>query len=70
MNLPNTKRCDECGSDYFADSSAMAQLCPECAHLLYAYPICEHNFADGRCTRCGWDGSLSRLSKERRPTSR
>jgi hypothetical protein len=51
--------CDECGSDYFADTSQMARLCPECAHLLYGYPNCDHSFADGRCAKCHWDGSRS-----------
>src|SRR5262249_54828616 len=54
-----SKQCDECGSEYFAAASPMAKLCPECAHLLYAYPACIHSFADGRCTSCGWDGSRS-----------
>jgi predicted RNA-binding Zn-ribbon protein involved in translation (DUF1610 family) len=59
MNERATKPCDECGSDYFADSSKMASLCPECAHWLYGYENCAHIFAEGRCTRCGWDGSPS-----------
>jgi predicted RNA-binding Zn-ribbon protein involved in translation (DUF1610 family) len=53
------KRCDECDSIYFADSSALAQLCPECAHHLYGYANCDHAFAERRCVRCGWDGSRS-----------
>lgn len=59
MSARESRRCDECGSDYFADSSRMARLCPECAHRLYGYPRCDHSFADGRCTKCGWDGSGS-----------
>lgn len=54
-----TKRCDECGSDYFGAQSPMAQLCPECSHWLYGYPRCPHEFAGGRCSKCGWDGSVS-----------
>jgi len=54
-----TRTCDECGSAYFADASAMAALCPECAHHLYGYDPCEHDFIGGRCARCGWDGSRS-----------
>jgi len=54
-----TKRCDECGSDYFGAASSMAQLCPECSHWLYAIPGCCHKFTDGRCSNCGWDGSVS-----------
>src|SRR4051794_35556824 len=53
------KPCDECGSDYLAATSQMAQLCPECSHRLYGYPSCEHKFAEGRCSICGWDGSVS-----------
>ena len=58
-NLPEVKRCDECDSDYFAASSQMLQLCPECAHHLYGYPACSHIVAEGRCLTCGWDGSRS-----------
>ena len=54
-----TRRCDECGGGYLAASSKMASLCPECAHRLYGYPPCAHEMADGRCTKCGWDGSTS-----------
>ncbi len=52
-------RCDECGSDFIAEQSAMPGLCAACAHRLYGYPACEHLFKDGRCTLCGWDGSVS-----------
>ncbi len=54
-----TKCCDECGSDYLAAASQMSHLCPECAHWLYGYPRCGHEFAEGRCSKCGWDGSVS-----------
>jgi hypothetical protein len=50
--------CDECGSDYVA-ASQMSRPCAECAHWLYGYPRCEHEFAGGRCSKCGWDGSVS-----------
>lgn len=53
------KVCDECGSDYFASASSMSQLCPECSHWLYGYPRCPHEFTEGRCSKCGWDGSVS-----------
>ncbi|BCG95409.1 hypothetical protein MesoLj131a_42730 [Mesorhizobium sp. 131-2-1] len=53
--------CDDCGSTYFAGSSAMAELCPDCAHWLYGYANCEHRFEGGRCEQCGWDGSRSKF---------
>jgi hypothetical protein len=56
---PETRCCDECGSDYLVATSQMASLCPECAHWLYGYSQCPHEFSGGRCSRCGWDGSVS-----------
>lgn len=50
------KICDECESEYFSDTSEMAQLCPDCANDLYGYPNCVHQFENGRCLRCYWDG--------------
>ena len=44
--------CDECGSLFFKGSSQMMGLCPECAHILYGYPNCDHHFQDGRCVNC------------------
>lgn len=54
-----TPICDECGSTFIAATSRMAALCPECAHCLYGTEPCAHTFAEGRCTRCGWNGSVS-----------
>ena len=51
--------CDECGSLFFKGSSQMMGLCPECAHILYGYPNCDHHFQNGRCVNCCWDGSKS-----------
>lgn len=51
--------CDECGSTFIAARSAMSGLCAECAHQLYGYPACAHDFENGRCRHCGWDGSVS-----------
>lgn len=64
-------RCGECESRYFADSSKMAKLCPECAHALYGYLNCPHEMAateagDSRCNKCGWDGSVSTYLRSRR----
>ena len=68
------KVCDECGSTYNTETSAMVALCPECAHWLYGYPPCEHVFemtdAGNRCTRCAWDGSRSAYIRELIGTNR
>ena len=45
------RRWDECGSDYFAASSYIARLCPECGHRLYTHQPCGHGFAGGRRSR-------------------
>ena len=51
--------CDECGSRFVSSQATMSGLCPECSHYLYNKPNCAHSFRDGRCRRCGWDGSVS-----------
>jgi len=51
--------CDECGSAFASSDATMSALCPECSHYLYDKPNCAHSFRDGRCRRCGWDGSVS-----------
>lgn len=51
--------CDECGSEFLRVSSKMMALCPECAHVLYGYPNCNHIFKNGRCIHCYWNGSRS-----------
>lgn len=56
--------CDECLSSYFTDSSKMAGLCPNCAHKLYGYPSCTHDFEEGSCLKCGWNGQESDYVKE------
>lgn len=50
------KICDECESEYYADTSEMRKLCPDCSHYLYGYPNCKHEFNSGRCTKCFWNG--------------
>ena len=65
------RTCDECGSAYLTSASQMASLCPECAHILYGYPYCEHVFRDGECVKCLWNGSRSeylRLLLEEKPS--
>lgn len=64
-NDDQLKECDECGSEYYASTSKMDQLCPECASILYGYDNCDHVFGeDKRCSRCYWDGSASEYIKQ------
>ena len=56
--------CTECKSEYYAHTSKMTSLCPECAHVLYGYENCDHQFRDGRCIKCLWDGSVSEYIKK------
>jgi predicted RNA-binding Zn-ribbon protein involved in translation (DUF1610 family) len=58
------KTCDECGSKYYSSTSRMAHLCPECSHILYGYENCNHQFENGRCIKCYWDGSRSEYIKK------
>ena len=60
------KICTECKSEYYAHTSKMKDLCPECAHVLYYYKNCDHQFSDGRCIKCFWDGSASAFIKEQK----
>ncbi len=63
MNKPKTKLCDECGSKYNSQSSRMYSLCPECSNILYGYEKCNHNFVNGKCSKCLWDNSASDFVK-------
>ena len=56
--------CEECGSEYYAASSLMKSLCPECANVLYGYPNCSHVFENGRCILCYWDGSRTKFTQK------
>ena len=53
------KTCDECESEYFSDSSEMMKLCPDCSHYLHGYLNCIHDFKEGRCVNCYWNGITS-----------
>jgi len=73
MNVTNNKNkmniCDECKSDFLTVSSEMPNLCPECAYWLYGYKKCTHEFINGRCIKCHWNGNTSdyteNIKKER-----
>lgn len=56
--------CIECESLYYADSSKMSELCPECAHVIYGYEPCLHEFEEGKCIKCFFDGSKSDFIKK------
>lgn len=55
--------CTECGSWFLRSASKMRGLCPECASRLYGYETCAHEFRDGKCVKCLWDGSPSDFIK-------
>jgi len=55
--------CDECKSNYYQASSEMNSICSECANALYGYQTCKHEFDNGRCLKCYWDGSTSTYIK-------
>jgi predicted RNA-binding Zn-ribbon protein involved in translation (DUF1610 family) len=57
--------CAECGSEYYTQMSALAELCPNCAHHLYGHQNCDHEFKNDRCEKCYWDGSVSDFIKDR-----
>lgn len=52
------KICDECKSEYFAETSKMMYLCPNCSHYLHGYENCNHHFKNGRCIHCYWNGKI------------
>lgn len=51
--------CTECYSPYYVNSSHMGTLCPECSYWLYGYKNCDHQFENGNCITCGWNGNRS-----------
>jgi len=53
------KICEECKSEFYEKSSQMKNLCPECAHQLYGYKNCKHEFNNHRCLKCYWNGNSS-----------
>lgn len=59
MPIQNILQCDECKSAFVETTSQMSSLCPECSHQLYGKDNCDHEFKDGKCKICHWDGSRS-----------
>jgi len=59
-----TKVCNECKSEYYTDSSKVRDICPECSHVLYGYENCAHQFVNGRCLKCFWNGNASEYIKK------
>lgn len=57
------KGCNECESEYYADTSKMKHLCPNCSHFLYGYANCDHRMEHGRCTKCYWNGNTTEYIK-------
>lgn len=53
------KKCNECSSEFYINSSEMKALCPNCSHFLYGYENCKHKFKNGRCEKCYWNGKTS-----------
>ena len=64
MSKENITTCDECGSEFLKAASKMLHLCPECSHLLYGYPNCNHVFKNGKCIYCYWNGKHSKYVKQ------
>ena len=60
----NNNFCDECGSEFYRRVSEMTSLCPECSHVLYGYVSCNHEFKNGRCVKCFWNGNVSDYIKQ------
>lgn len=64
QGIPDKRICGECESKYYEGRSEMMGLCPNCAHILYGYENCSHEFENGRCIKCFWNGKTSKfLSK-------
>ncbi|WP_024469583.1 hypothetical protein [Treponema pedis] len=63
-NSKTVKICDECGSPFLVSSSKMDALCPNCAHILYGYPNCNHIFKDGKCIKCLYNKNASGYIKK------
>lgn len=61
----DTEICSECKSDFYVATSEMKNVCPECAFYLYGYKNCNHQFENGRCVNCYWDGNRSNYIKNK-----
>jgi predicted RNA-binding Zn-ribbon protein involved in translation (DUF1610 family) len=57
--------CDECGSAFCREKTQVANLCAECATVLFGCAPCHHRADDaGACLKCGWDGSRTARVRE------
>lgn len=56
--------CEECKSEFYTQTSQMTELCPECSFILYGYKNCSHQFENGRCITCYWNGNRSDYKQE------
>lgn len=65
INKDDKGICSECKSEFYATTSEMENLCPECGFHLYGYKNCEHQFENGRCIKCYWNGNQSTFIKSK-----
>ncbi len=59
------RNCNECGSPFLKERSSMLTVCPECSYQIYGYPNCDHEFENGICKHCLWNGNRSKYLKKR-----
>ena len=64
LNNIDIKICDECESEYKAQTSEMVSCRPECSHIIYGYKNCDHNFENNRCIKCLWNGKSCEYIKK------
>lgn len=57
--------CDECKSELYADSQSLKSLCPNCAHHLYRYANCKHEFENDKCVKRYWNRNTSKYNTKK-----